>query len=155
MPKKSAGLLMFRRNAGTLEVLLAHSGGPFWASKDEGAWTIPKGEFDGDEEALSAAKREFEEETGTAPTGHFIPLEPLRQPTGKVIYAWAVEGEFDPSTLKSNLFAMEWPPKSGRYEDFPEVDRAEWFAMEAAARKMLSGQRPFLDELQKKLGAAL
>jgi len=153
MPKKSAGLLLFRKRSGALEVLLAHPGGPFWNKKDAGAWTIPKGEFDGNEDALSAAKREFEEETGAAaPTGHFIALDPLRQPTGKIIHAWAIESDFDPAALHSNTFEMEWPPKSGHRGAFPEVDRAEWFTVETAAGKILDGQRPFLEQLQQKLG---
>ena len=148
MPKKSAGLLLFRRRDGRLEVLLAHPGGPLWESKDDGVWTIPKGEFDANEDPLDAARREFEEETGGTPDGDFIPLEPLRQPSGKLIYAWAVEGDFDPTALKSNSFHMEWPPRSGKQGEFPEVDRAEWLTVETAARKISVGQRPFLDQLQ-------
>src|ERR1700677_1090154 len=126
MSKRSAGLLMFRQKTGDPEVLLVHPGGPLWARKDDGVWSIPKGEFV-DEDPLAAAIREFEEETGARPEGEFIPLEPLRQPSGKVVFAWAVRSDFDPSSLKSNLFSMEWPPKSGRRQEFPEVDRAEWF----------------------------
>ena len=129
-----------------------HPGGPFWANKDDGAWSIPKGEFDEDEDPLDAARREFEEETGSAPSGDVIPLEPLRQSSGKVVYAWAVRGDFDPGTLKSNTFSMEWPPKSGRQQDFPEVDRAAWFAIEAAERKILKGQAALLRQLREKLG---
>jgi len=144
--------LLFLDPSGDLEVLLVHPGGPFWANKDDGAWSIPKGEFDDDEDPLDAARREFEEETGSAPSGDVIPLEPLRQSSGKVVYAWAVRGDFDPSTLKSNTFSMEWPPKSGRQQDFPEVDRAAWFAIEAAERKILKGQAALLRQLREKLG---
>jgi len=120
--KKSAGLLLFRQKSAELEVLLAHMGGPYWEKKDEGSWSIPKGEFDENEDPLNAAKREFEEETGTVPVGDFIPLEPLKQPSGKLIYAWAVKAEFDPATLRSNMFSIEWPPKSGKQQEFPEID---------------------------------
>jgi predicted NUDIX family NTP pyrophosphohydrolase len=154
MPKKTAGLLLFRETSGDLEVLLVHPGGPFWAKKDDGVWSIPKGEFEQDEDPLAAARREFEEETGSAPTGDAIPLEPLRQPSGKVVYAWAMRGDFDPATLKSNTFSMEWPPKSGRQQDFPEVDRAAWFPIEEAGRKMLKGQAPLLRQLRQKLQVA-
>ena len=129
-----------------------HPGGPFWAHKDDGAWSIPKGEFDDDEDPLDAARREFEEETGSAPSGDVIALEPLRQSSGKVVYAWAVRGDFDPATLRSNTFSMEWPPKSGRQQEFPEVDRAAWFAIEAAERKILKGQALLLRQLREKLG---
>jgi predicted NUDIX family NTP pyrophosphohydrolase len=146
MPKQSAGLLLFRRR-GDLEVLLVHPGGPLWAKKDEGAWSIPKGELTDGENPLSAARRECQEETGATPTGEFIALDPVRQAGGKVVHAWAVESEFDPATLKSGTFQMEWPPRSGRRQDFPEVDRAEWFTIEAARRKILKGQTPLLDQL--------
>ena len=151
MSKKSAGLLLFREVLGRLEVLLVHPGGPFWAKKDEGAWSIPKGEFEDNEDPLSAAKREFEEETGLTLDGEVIPLEPLRQPSGKLVYAWAMKRDLDPTGLKSNTFPMEWPPKSGRYQEFPEIDRADWFTIEAASHKMLKGQAPFLDQLQQKI----
>lgn len=152
MSKKSAGLLLFRKVSGHLEVLLVHPGGPFWAKKDEGAWSIPKGELEEDEEPLAASKREFEEETGLKPPDvEVIPLEPLRQPSGKLVYAWAVKHDFDPAGLKSNTFSMEWPPKSGRYQEFPEIDRAEWFSIKEASQKILKGQAPFLDQLQQKL----
>jgi predicted NUDIX family NTP pyrophosphohydrolase len=147
MPKKSAGLLLYRHNAGSLEVLLVHPGGPFWRNKDEGAWTIPKGEFL-DEDPLAAAKREFNEETGSAPPdGPYMPLTPIKQKNGKVVSAWAVEGDFDPARLSSNEFETEWPPKSGRMQKFAEVDRAEWFAPDVAKQKMLSGQECLVDEL--------
>ena len=152
MPKKSAGLLLFRRTSGRLEVFLVHPGGPFWAKKDEGSWSIPKGEFEDPEDPLAAARREFEEETGFAPDGDPIPLDPIRQPGGKLVYAWAVQGDMEPSGLRSNTFSMEWPPKSGGYREFPEVDRAAWFGMEEAGRKILKGQAAFLDQLQEKLG---
>ena len=148
--RKSAGLLLFRRTAAGLEVLLVHPGGPFWAKKDDGAWSIPKGEFADGEEPLDAAKREFEEETGIAAVGDFIALQSLKQPSGKLVFAWAVRADFDPSRLKSNTFRMEWPPKSGRQQEFPEVDKAEWFNVEAARRKILKGQAPFLDQLLAK-----
>jgi predicted NUDIX family NTP pyrophosphohydrolase len=147
MSKKSAGLLLYRKTAEGLEVLLVHPGGPFWAKKDDGAWSIPKGEFVEEEDPLAAAKREFEEETGVQPAGEFVPLTPLKQPGGKLVFAWAVRSDFDPSKLKSNTFSMEWPPRSGRQQEFPEVDRAAWFGIEAARRKILKGQAPFLDQL--------
>lgn len=149
MPKKSAGLLLYRHNEGSIEVLLVHPGGPFWRNKDEGAWTIPKGEF-ADEDPLAAARREFKEETGSAPPdGPSIPLTPIKQKNGKIVHAWAVEGDFDPATLNSNEFETEWPPKSGRMQKFPEVDRAEWFAPDVARQKMLGGQQALIDELAR------
>ncbi len=144
MPKRSAGLLLFRRVSGRLEVLLVHPGGPFWVKKDEGAWSIPKGEVDEDEDLLAAAKREFEEETGFTASGDALPLGALRQPSGKVILVWAVEGDLDPSGVRSNTFSVEWPPKSGLFREFPEIDRAAWLSMEAAQGKILKGQAPFL-----------
>jgi predicted NUDIX family NTP pyrophosphohydrolase len=152
MPKQSAGLLLFRENEGRLEVLLVHPGGPYWAKKDGGVWSIPKGELDGSEDALAAAKREFEEETGARADGDAIPLEPLRQPSGKIVHAWAMRGELDPASIRSNTFAMEWPPKSGKLRDFPEVDRAAWLSLPEAEKKILKGQRPLLDQLRRKLG---
>jgi predicted NUDIX family NTP pyrophosphohydrolase len=134
-----------------LEVLLVHPGGPYWSNKDEGAWSIPKGEFDGNEDPLDAAKREFTEETGMAPNGVVIPLEPLRQPSGKLIYAWAINQDFDPAKLKSNMFILKWPPRTGQQQKFPEVDRAAWLSIEVAMRKIIKGQAPFLIELQNKL----
>ena len=145
--RTSAGLLLFRHRGGSLEVLLVHPGGPFWKDKDWGAWSIPKGEFEDDEPALDAARREFEEETGSAAAGPFTPLRPLRQQSGKVIHAWAVEGDLDASAVRSNTFTLEWPPRSGRQRTFPEVDRAAWFAPEEAARRIHPGQAPFLTEL--------
>jgi predicted NUDIX family NTP pyrophosphohydrolase len=132
-------------------VLLAHPGGPFWARKDTGVWSIPKGELAADEDPLDAAMREFEEEMGRRITGTFLPLEPRRQPGGKVVYAWAVESDFDPAQLRSNTFSMEWPPKSGRRASFPEIDRAEWFDLPTARAKILKGQLGFLDELESRL----
>ena len=152
MTKKSAGLLLFREVSGRLEVLLVHPGGPFWAKKDEGAWSIPKGEFEDNEEPLAAARREFEEETGFTPDGEMVPLKPLRQPSGKLVYAWAMKGDLDPAGLRSNPFLLEWPRKSGQYREFPEIDRAAWFTIEAAGRKILKGQAAFLVQLQEKLG---
>jgi len=152
MAKKSAGLLLYRDVSGALEVMLVHPGGPLWAGKDDGAWSIPKGEFDDSEEPLEAARREFTEETGgTVPGGDFIPLGALRQPGGKVVQAWAVKGDFDPVQLRSNMFKMEWPPKSGRQKEFPEVDRAAWLPIQTALGKILKGQMPFLVLLQEKL----
>jgi predicted NUDIX family NTP pyrophosphohydrolase len=149
--KKSAGLLLFRRRSGRVEVLLAHPGGPFWARKDEGAWTVPKGEPEEGEDLLAAAKREVEEETGARPSGEFMPLDPVQQAGGKLVYAWAVESDFDASMLRSNDFQLEWPPGSGRHQMFPEVDRVEWFTLEAAARKILKGQAPILRQLEERL----
>jgi predicted NUDIX family NTP pyrophosphohydrolase len=151
MSKKSAGLLLYREISGHLEVLLVHPGGPFWAKKDEGAWSIPKGEFEDNEDPFSAAKREFAEETGLSPDGEAIPLQPVRQPSGKLIYAWVMRRDVDPAQVRSNTFAMEWPPKSGRYQEFPEIDRAAWLTIEAARHKIVKGQAPFLDQLQRKL----
>lgn len=152
MPKKSAGLLLHRESAGILEVLLVHPGGPFWSKKDEGAWSIPKGEFADDEDPLSAAMREFEEETGAKPSGKYLPLGSIKQPGGKLVFAWALAFDFDPARLKSNLFSMEWPPRSGRRSEFPEVDRAAWFTLEEARRKILKGQAGFLDQLVRLRG---
>ena len=151
MPRKSAGILLFREVDGRLEVLLVHPGGPFWRKKDEGAWSIPKGEFQEGEDALTAARREFAEETGVALAGDFIPLRPLRQPSGKTIFVWAMKGDLDSAALKSNTFSMEWPPGSGRQQEIPEVDRAGWFSLEMARRKLLKGQVPFLRQLEEKL----
>ena len=151
MPERSAGILMYRRTGGAVEVLLVHPGGPFWKKKDDGAWTIPKGLYVAGEEALAAAKREFEEETGAAPAGEFIPLGEFRQSSAKTVSVWAVEGEFEVTRLKSNAFALEWPPKSGKMSEFPEIDRAAWFSPEDARRKILKGQRAVLDALFARL----
>jgi predicted NUDIX family NTP pyrophosphohydrolase len=147
MAKKSAGLLLFRRTPAGVEVLLVHPGGPLWAKKDEGAWSIPKGEIDADEEPLAAARREFEEELGSPVSGEFIALAPIRQASGKVVHAWAVEADFDPATFTSGMFSMEWPPRSGRQQEFPEVDRAEWFFIDDARRKINKAQIELLDQL--------
>jgi len=147
VPKRSAGILMYRRGAHGLELLLVHPGGPFWAKKDLGAWSIPKGEYSDSDDPLAAAIREFAEETGTQPRGELRPLGEVTQPGRKVVTAFALEGDFDPATLKSNSFEMEWPPKSGRRASFLEVDRAEWFSLETARAKILQGQREFIERL--------
>jgi predicted NUDIX family NTP pyrophosphohydrolase len=136
-----------------VQVLLVHPGGPFWAHKDDGAWSIPKGEFGDDEAPLAAARREFAEETGAGVEGEFIALAPLKLPSGKVVHAWAVRADFDSSQLRSNLFELEWPPKSGRVQQFPEVDRAAWFSLEEARRKIQKGQAPLLERLRETLAA--
>jgi predicted NUDIX family NTP pyrophosphohydrolase len=147
MPKLSAGILLFRRRAG-LEVMLVHPGGPFWAKKDEGAWSIPKGLADEGEDLLAAAKREFLEETGMPVAGAFLDLGAHKQPSSKTIAAWACEGDFDPATLKSNTFSLEWPPHSGRMVEFPEVDRAAWYSIDEALVKINKGQKPILAALE-------
>ena len=147
MPKRSAGLLMYRQTHGGIELLLVHPGGPFWARKDWGAWSIPKGEYGEGEDPLTAARREFEEETGARAHGDFLALGDIVQAGRKIVTAWAVEGDFDPATLKSNEFKLDWPPKSGRTASFPEVDRAEWFAPAEARRKILPGQSEFIARL--------
>ena len=151
MAKESAGLLMFRRKDAQLEFLLVHPGGPFWKNKDAGAWTIPKGAVEEGEDAMAAAKREFEEELGLKAEGDFIELRPIKQKGGKVVRAWAFEGECDPSQIKSNSFTMEWPPRSGKQAEFPEVDRAEFFNLEKAKEKINQAQIPLLEELGTKL----
>lgn len=147
MAKSSAGVLLFRTTGTTVEVLLVHPGGPFWARKDEGSWSLPKGEIADGEDPLATALRELQEETGAVPAGPPIALGAVRQRGGKVVHAWAAEGDFDPATLRSNRFTMEWPPRSGRQAEFPEVDRAAWFDLETASRKILEGQKPFLEAL--------
>jgi len=150
---RSAGILLYRVDSGRLEVLLVHPGGPYWATRDEGVWSIPKGEFDEHEDALQAARREFEEETGARPPDREpLSLHAVRQPGGKIVHAWALKGDFDPAALRSNRFFMEWPPSSGQYRDFPEVDRAGWFVVEVAKRKILKGQVALLRQLAEKLG---
>jgi len=151
MAKQSAGILMYRFRKKILEVFLVHPGGPFWKNKDEGAWSIPKGEFPDTEDPLNAAKREFEEETGFQLKGRFIELESLRQSSRKVVHAWAVEGDIDPEEVVSNTFEMEWPPKSGKTEAFPEVDRAAWYSAAEARKKLHKGQAAFITRLLKKL----
>jgi predicted NUDIX family NTP pyrophosphohydrolase len=147
MAKKSAGLLMYRIRERLLEVFLVHPGGPFWVKKDLGSWSIPKGEYTAVEDSLDAARREFREETGFDADGEFISLKPVRQTGGKEITAWAFEGDLDPASVRSNTFSMEWPPKSGKRVEFPEIDRAAWFSLEIARAKILKAQIALLDEL--------
>ena len=149
MSKKSAGILLYRTSSKSLEVFLVHPGGPFWKNKDEGSWSIPKGEFDEDEEPLHAAIREFKEETGIVLKGDLIELTPVKQKSGKLVYAFAKEHDLDPSQIKSNEFEMEWP-KSGKKKMFPEIDKAEWFDMKAAKEKIINGQLSLLNELALK-----
>jgi predicted NUDIX family NTP pyrophosphohydrolase len=152
MPVRSAGILLFRRRAGDVEVLLVHPGGPYWARKDEGAWSIPKGEHADGEDALACARREFEEETGSAPpVDALVALGEVRQRSGKRVSAWAAEGDLDPATVSSNTFTAEWPPRSGRMQEFPEVDRAGWFAPEAARAALVPAQAAFVDRLLEHL----
>ena len=148
MPKLSAGIMLFRRRPPRVEVMLVHPGGPFWAKKDLGAWSIPKGLADETEDLLEAAKREFLEETGMAVAGEFLELGAHKQPSGKTIAAWACEGDFDPALLKSNTFTLEWPPRSGRMAEFPEVDRAAWYSIDEAFMKINNGQRPIIAALE-------
>jgi predicted NUDIX family NTP pyrophosphohydrolase len=149
MAKQSAGLLVYRRRGDALEVFLVHPGGPFWRNKDLRAWSIPKGEFASSEDPLEAARREFHEETGFTAEGQFVPLQPLKQPSGKTVHAWAIEDDFDPAQLHSNTFQLEWPPKSGKLMELPEVDGAEWFDLDVGRKKILPGQRGLLDQLTK------
>jgi len=151
MPKKSAGILMYRLRNEVLEVLLVHPGGPYWARKDSGSWSIPKGEYTDTEDPFTVAKREYEEETSFQVDGDFTRLTPLEQPSGKIVSAWAVEGDCDASKIKSNTFLMEWPPRSGKKQEFPEVDRGEWFTIDTAKKKLLKGQVGFIEELCKLL----
>jgi predicted NUDIX family NTP pyrophosphohydrolase len=154
MKKHSAGLLIYRRREARLEVFLVHPGGPFWQNKDAGAWSIPKGEYGPEDDPLAAARREFTEETGFQVEGDFIQLSPVIQTGGKVVHAWAVEGDLDPETIKSNTFTLEWPPKSGRRQEFPEVDRAGWFGVEEAKAKINQAQVGMITELEGKLDRA-
>lgn len=148
MPQQSAGLLLFRKQEDHMEVFLVHPGGPYWAKKDLGSWSIPKGEFD-QEDPLLAAKREFYEETGLpAPQGEYIPLTPVRQKGGKTVHAWGVEAEIDASQIHSNRFEMEWPPRSGKRQSFPEIDKGAWLAVEVALEKIIQGQVGLIRELQ-------
>jgi predicted NUDIX family NTP pyrophosphohydrolase len=151
MPKQSAGILLYRIASGRAEVFLVHPGGPFWAKKDDGAWSIPKGEFAGGEEPLEAAKREFKEETSFPIEGTFTPLNPVKQPGGKTVYAWAVEGNIDPVAIRSNTFSIEWPQGSAKTKSFPEIDRAAWFDLDTAKFKILKGQLGLLEQLTKNL----
>ena len=150
MPKHSAGLILYRRGS-NLQVLLAHPGGPFHARKDLGAWSIPKGEHEPGEDLLVAAQREFEEELGFRPEGEFLALGSVTQKSGKIVHAWAIEGDWDPTLIKSNSFAMEWPPHSGKQAEFPEVDRAEFFDIEEAHRRINPAQAELLTRLQQHL----
>jgi predicted NUDIX family NTP pyrophosphohydrolase len=147
MPKHSAGVLLYRKLDNMMQVFLVHPGGPFWKNKDDGAWSVPKGEYEDDEDSLDAAKREFYEETGQYIDGRFIKLNPIKQKSGKIVQAWAVEGDIDHQNIKSNFFEMEWPPKSGKTQQFPEVDRGEWFSIEMALIKINPGQVGLLEEL--------
>jgi predicted NUDIX family NTP pyrophosphohydrolase len=147
MPRLSAGLLMYRMKRGTVEVLLAHPGGPFFRNKDDGSWSIPKGEPETDEDLLRTAQREFKEETGLTANGPFIPLNPIQQKGGKFVYAWAFKGDCDPAAIQSNTFTMEWPPRSGWKMQFPEIDRAEFFDLATAMRKIKAGQEGLIEEL--------
>lgn len=152
MPKQSAGLLAFRRRCQSTEVFLVHPGGPFWMNRDEGAWSIPKGEFATGGDPLATAMQEFQEETGIQINGDFLPLEPIKQRGGKVVHAWLVEADFEPVQSISNKFTIEWPPRSGQMAEFPEVDRAEWFDLPIAYQKILESQRPLLDQFRSYLG---
>jgi len=148
MAKVSAGLLMYRIRDQRIEVLLVHPGGPFWAKKDDGAWFIPKGEIAHEEDGLSAAKREFQEETGLEVSGELLPLGSTKHKSGKIVHVWAFEGNCDPSSIKSNTFKLEWPPRSGKEQEFPEIDRADFFTINEAKSKILSSESEFLDRLQ-------
>jgi predicted NUDIX family NTP pyrophosphohydrolase len=148
--RKSAGILLFRK-VGQLEIFLVHPGGPFWANKDDGAWSIPKGEYSDNEEALEAAIREFKEETGLEVRGDFMPLEPVLQKAGKQVLAWAVEGDVDAKAITSNAFKMEWPPRSGKFQSFPEVDKAAWFNPDIAKQKINPAQIGLIEQLLDKL----
>ena len=154
MARTSAGVLLWRRGPDGVEVLIGHMGGPFWARKDDGAWSIPKGEHGPDEDPLAVARREFEEETGSpVPASDLVPLGAVRASGGKVLTAWAAEGDLDAGTCVSNTFTMEWPPRSGRQQEFPEVDRSAWFPVDVAREKLVKGQVPFLDRLLAALAA--
>ena len=154
MAKTSAGLLMYRFRDKILEVFLVHPGGPFWAKKDHGSWSIPKGEYVPPENSLEAAKREFMEETGYIAQGNFIELKPVKQQNNKVVTAWAFEGDCNPENMRSNTFRLEWPPGSGKMKEFPEVDRAAWFDIETARTKIIHAQAAFLDELRANMCAS-
>lgn len=151
MPQKSAGIVLYRIQNNSIEVFLVHPGGPYWSKKDDGAWSIPKGEFDENEEPLAAAKREFQEETGINISGEFIQLNPVKQKGGKMVYAWAVEGDIDPEKIKSNSFEIEWPPRSGKMKSFPEIDKAAWFHLSEAQKKIIEAQSALIKELESKI----
>ncbi|MEJ2537317.1 MAG: NUDIX domain-containing protein, partial [Calditrichia bacterium] len=146
MPRKSAGILLYRFQKNGVEVFLVHPGGPFWANKDEGSWSVPKGEYNDDEDALKAAQREFQEETGLSIQGNFIELGEVRQPSGKRVMVWALENDQKVENIRSNTFQLEWPPKSGKMQEFPEVDLGGWFSLPEARQKILKGQISFLDK---------
>lgn len=148
--RQSAGIVMYRWRESVLEVFLVHPGGPFWAKKDAGAWSVPKGEFEGDEDPLAAARREFREETGFDAVGTFVALAPVKQVGGKRVLAWAVKGDCDPAQIRSNLFTLEWPPRSGKHRQFPEIDRAGWFSLDLAREKILKSQLGLLEQLEEK-----
>lgn len=148
MPRSSAGILLYRRSGDAVEVFLVHHGGPYWAHKDARAWTIPKGEFVAPEDPLAAAKREFKEETGFTIDGAFTVLKPVKQPGGKIVHAWAIEGDCDAAGICSNTYRVEWPPRSGRWQSYPEVDRAAWFTLDEAKEKINKGQHLLLEELR-------
>jgi predicted NUDIX family NTP pyrophosphohydrolase len=149
MPKQAAGILLYRKKQESVEVFLIHPGGPYWAKKDE--WSIPKGEFLGNEDPLQAAKREFQEETGFSIEGQFFSLGWIKQSNAKTVYAWACEGDLDASAVQSNSFQLEWPPHSGKFQEFPEADRGEWFSLDVARKKILKVQLPFLDNFERLL----
>jgi predicted NUDIX family NTP pyrophosphohydrolase len=151
MGKKAAGILLYRRKGSSLEVFLIHPGGPFWANKDESSWSIPKGEFLENEDPLTAAKREFQEETGFSVEGPFASIGFIKQSSGKTVQAWACEGDLDASAIQSNSFQIEWPPRSGKYQEFPEADRAEWLPIALARKKILKVQLPLLEKLERLL----
>jgi predicted NUDIX family NTP pyrophosphohydrolase len=150
MPDISSGLLLYRKRHQRIEVFLIHPGGPFWERKDMGSWSIPKGLVERDEDLLDAAKREFHEETGFRASGPFEPLSPVKLKNGKTVYAWAAEGDFDPGSMKSNTFTMEWPPRSGKQQTFPEADRGAWYTLDDAARKIAAGQTDLLEEFRQR-----
>jgi len=153
MPRTSAGILLYRMGPAGPEVLLGHMGGPFWARKDDGGWSIPKGEYGPEEDPLAVARREFEEELGSpVPATALVPLGVLRVTSGKVLAVWAAQGDLDATAARSNTFELEWPPRSGRVQEFPEIDRAAWFRLDEAASKLVAGQVPFLDRLRAELG---
>ena len=152
--RQSAGLILFRSRPGGPEVLLVHPGGPFWAKKDEGAWSIPKGELEPGDDPLAAAKRELAEETGIVARGELLPLGSVQQKGGKLVHAWALEQDADAAAIRSNTFTLEWPPRSGKTREFPEVDRAAWFDLPSARTKILPGQRELLERLAARLASA-
>lgn len=152
MPRRSAGILPYKRSKGELRVLLVHPGGPFWRKRDMGAWSVSKGEYEGDEESVAAARREFREETGWTVDGPLIELKEIRQTGGKYLKVYAVEAEFEPATFTSDKFQMEWPPRSGRLASFPEVDQVAWFSLSEARNRILASQRDLLDQLEKLVG---